>query len=103
VTDEPDAELLRTLGVSRAMLRHGSPRRGTGCAECGRTGYRGRTGVFEVLPVDPALRRVLMRTPDEHAISDAVADLPTIKDAAVAKALSGETTFDEVLRVSPRA
>jgi len=103
VTDEPDAELLRTLGVSRAMLRHGSPRRGTGCAECGRTGYRGRTGVFEVLPVDPALRRVLMRTPDEHAIADAVADLPTIKDAAVAKALSGETTFDEVLRVSPRA
>ena len=69
VTDDPDAELLRTLGVSRAMLRHGSPRRGTGCAECGRTGYRGRTGVFEVLPVDPALRRVLMRTPDEHAIA----------------------------------
>jgi type IV pilus assembly protein PilB len=102
VADEPDGELLRSLGVSRAVIRHGSPRRGTGCAECGRTGYRGRTGVFEVIPVDAALRRVLMRTPDEHAIADAVADRPTIKDAAVAKALSGETTFDEVLRVSPR-
>jgi type IV pilus assembly protein PilB len=102
VPDEPDGELLRTLGVARAVLRHGSPRRGTGCAECERTGYRGRTGVFEVLPVDPALRRVLMRTPDEHSIADAVTDLPTIKDAAVAKALSGETTFEEVLRVSPR-
>jgi type IV pilus assembly protein PilB len=102
VTDEPDGELLGSLGISRAMLRHGSPRRGTGCAECGRTGYRGRTGVFQVLPVDSALRRVLMRTPDEQVIADAVADRPTIKDAAVAKALSGETTFDEVLRVSPR-
>jgi type II secretory ATPase GspE/PulE/Tfp pilus assembly ATPase PilB-like protein len=43
-----------------------------------------------------------MRTPDEQAIADATADFPTMKDAALAKALSGETTFDEVLRVSPR-
>ncbi len=100
--DQPDPELLRSLGVSSEILRHGSPRRGTGCADCGRTGYRGRTGVFEVLSVDAALRRVLMRTPTEDAIIEAVPDLPTIKDAAVAKALSGETTFEEVLRVSPR-
>ena len=102
VTDEPDGELLRSLGISRSVVRHGSPMRGAGCADCGRTGYRGRTGVFEVLPVDAALRRVLMRTPDEQAIADATADFPTMKDAALAKALSGETTFDEVLRVSPR-
>jgi type IV pilus assembly protein PilB len=101
VADEPAAELLRSLGVSRAMLKHGSPRRGTGCTECGRTGYRGRTGVFEVLEVDAAMRQVLLRTPTEHAIADAASAMPTIKDAAVAKALSGETTFDEVLRVSP--
>ncbi len=102
VADVPDSEVLQALGVSRAMLKHGSPRRGAGCVECGRTGYRGRTGVFEVLEIDAAMRQVLLRTPTEHALADAAAGMATIKDAAVAKALSGETTFDEVLRVSPR-
>ena len=47
--------LLGALGVStRDAAPTASPRRGTGCAECGGTGYRGRTGVFEVLPVDAA-------------------------------------------------
>ena len=102
VADEPDRELLASLGIPRSVLQHGSPRRGTGCVRCSRTGYSGRVGVFEVIGVDPELRRVLMRAPTEDAITDAVADLPTIKDSAVAKALAGETTFEEVLRVTPR-
>ena len=100
--DEPDPDLLRSLGVDEALLRDATPRRGTGCADCGRTGYRGRTGVFEVLVVDRALRRVLVNDPTEKAVRDAVGDVPTIRHAALAKALSGETTFEEVLRVSPR-
>ena len=69
---------------------------------CGGTGYRGRVGVFEVLVVDQALRRVLVSDPTEQAITEAVSELPTLFHAAVAKALAGETTFEEVLRVSPR-
>ena len=102
VRDHPDEALLRSLGVDPAMLETANARHGLGCAECGGTGYRGRVGVFEVLVVDQALRRVLVSDPTEQAIAEAVSELPTLFHAAVAKALAGETTFEEVLRVSPR-
>ena len=38
----------------------------------------------------------------EHAITEAVRDMPTLFHSALAKAIAGETTFDEVLRVSPQ-
>ena len=72
------------------------------CAECGQTGYRGRVGIFEVLVVDQELRRVLVSNPTEQAVTAAVRDMPTLFHSALAKAIAGETTFDEVLRVSPQ-
>lgn len=102
VDDTPDADVVESLGVTPELLAHATPRRGSGCVDCGRTGYRGRTGVFEVVPIDAPLRRALVRSGAEEALADAVAELPTIKDAAIAAALAGTTTFDEVLRVSPR-
>jgi type II secretory ATPase GspE/PulE/Tfp pilus assembly ATPase PilB-like protein len=45
---------------------------------------------------------VLVSNPTEHAITEAVRDMPTLFHSALAKAIAGETTFDEVLRVSPQ-
>src|SRR3712207_352025 len=47
----PDAKTLTLLGLVEADLAAATPLRGRGCGECGSTGYRGRTGVFEVLPI----------------------------------------------------
>ena len=69
VPDQPDPALLLALGVDPAVLESATPRRGTGCAECGQTGYRGRVGVFEVLVVDQEMRRVLVSNPTEQAIT----------------------------------
>jgi type IV pilus assembly protein PilB len=102
VADHPDPALLRSLGVTDERLVGAAPARGLGCIECGQTGYRGRLGVFEVLPVDQPLRRVLVTDPTERAIADAATGLVTLRESAVTKALRGETTFDEVARVSPR-
>ena len=102
VPDRPDPALLLALGVDPAVLESATPRRGTGCAECGQTGYRGRVGVFEVLVVDQEMRRVLVSNPTEQAITEAARDMPTLFHSALAKAITGETTFDEVLRVSPQ-
>ena len=55
-----------------------------------------------MLPVDQDLRRVLGADPSEAAVAAATSGLRTVLDAAVAKALAGETTFEEVARVSPR-
>ena len=84
------------------MLDGATPCAAPAAASAAGRGYRGRLGVFEVLVVDQALRRVLVGDPSEQAITAATAGMPSLRDAAVAKALAGETTFDEVLRVSPR-
>jgi type IV pilus assembly protein PilB len=101
VADSPDPMLLRSLGVTDVELDSATPRRGTGCVECGDTGYRGRLGVFEVLPVDQRLRRVLAVDSSERAIADAADGLVTLRTSAVRRALQGQTTFEEVARVSP--
>ena len=102
VDDRPEPALLRALEMDPSGLDGASPARGTGCSECGQTGYRGRLGVFEVLPVDHHLRRVLGSDPSERAVTEAMTGMMTLRDAALVHALAGRTTFEEVARVSPR-
>lgn len=98
----PSARTLILLGLVDADLSGATPKRGKGCAECGGTGYRGRTGVFEVLPVNAALRKVLLSTPTEAAIGAAAREhgMTTLRAAALRAACRGETTFEEVLRAT---
>jgi CheY-like chemotaxis protein len=98
----PSARTLALLGLVEEDLADATPRRGKGCADCGGTGYRGRTGVFEVLPVTAALRKVLLSTPTEAAIGVAAREngMTTLRAAALGAAYRGETTFEEVLRTT---
>jgi type IV pilus assembly protein PilB len=98
----PAARVLKLLGIDAEDLEATTPKRGTGCAECGGTGYRGRLGVFEVLPVTASMRAVLMTTPNEGAVAAAAraAGMQTLRSSAVAKAHAGITTYEEVLRVT---
>ncbi|MGN6598407.1 MAG: ATPase, T2SS/T4P/T4SS family [Actinomycetes bacterium] len=98
----PDPTALALLGLQPRDVAHASFRQGSGCGECGNTGYRGRTGVFEVLAVDSAMRRVLLSTPTEEAVSARAraARSRTLRGAALALAFRGETTLEEVLRVT---
>ena len=96
----PSARTLALLGLVDADLTGSTPRRGKGCAECGGTGYRGRTGVFEVLPVTAGLRKMLLSTPTEAAIGAAAREhgMTTLRASGLAAAHRGETTYEEVLR-----
>ncbi len=98
----PTPRTLSLLGLREADLSTATPLRGRGCADCGGTGYRGRTGIFEVLPVSAHLRSVLLATPTEAAISAAARSqgMTTLRAAAVAAAHRGETTYEEVLRAT---
>jgi type IV pilus assembly protein PilB len=99
---EPSPRTLALLGVCADDLGDAQPLRGRGCAECGGTGYRGRLGVFEVLPVTAALRQVLLTTPTEAAIGAAARahGMLTLRASALAAAHRGETTYEEVLRAT---
>ena len=74
-----------------------------GCDQCGHTGYRGRTGVYEAVRVDETIRRLINEGGDEQAIADHAfrrsVDLAT---AARELVLAGQTTPEEAIRVSRR-
>ena len=77
---------------------------GRGCEECKGVGYRGRTGLFELLPVDDAVRQMILRRSASTEIrTHAVAQgMSTLLADARAKVLDGTTTISEMLRVCQR-
>jgi type IV pilus assembly protein PilB len=98
----PSEDTLTVLGLRPEDLATATPLRGQGCQECGGTGYRGRTAVYEVLVVDAAMRQVLMRDATEAAISAQAraAGMQTLRASALDKARAGLTSFEEALRVT---
>ncbi|MFD0586640.1 GspE/PulE family protein [Paenibacillus sp. GCM10027627] len=75
--------------------------KGEGCAECGRTGYKGRLAIHELLVVDNGLRALIMERSNDHVYYDhAVRQgmIPIVKDG-LSKAAAGLTTITEVFRV----
>ncbi|GAB7190314.1 hypothetical protein NUM3379_10200 [Kineococcus sp. NUM-3379] len=98
----PDEQTLGLLGLGIEDILDATPLKGTGCPECGGSGYRGRTAVYEVLDVDNDMRTVLMREPSETAVLEQArrAGMKSLRDSALIKAMRGETTFEEVVRVT---
>ncbi|HET7319511.1 MAG TPA: type II/IV secretion system protein, partial [Nitrospirota bacterium] len=75
---------------------------GEGCTRCRGTGYLGRTGIFEVLEVNEKIRNIIRDKADAELIRKAAIEdgMVVLREAAVKKMLKGETTFDEVIRVT---
>jgi general secretion pathway protein E len=73
-----------------------------GCERCNGTGYRGRTGVFEVLEITQPVRELIGPKTDSGVIEDAAVrgGMATLIDNAVAKCRAGLTSAAEVLRVT---
>lgn len=76
--------------------------RGRGCERCLGLGYRGRSGIYELLPVDEETRELLLARKDAATIKNAAQrkGMKSLRDAGLAKAAAGETTLEEVLRVT---
>ena len=77
--------------------------RGKGCPKCFDTGYRGRTGVFEIFPLDIKVRRMVAKGAGREAIEKMLTDpssgFISLKQSAINLVEQGVTTTDEVLRV----
>lgn len=76
--------------------------KGAGCEKCGNTGYVGRFGIFEVLPTTNEIQELVLSKASTHKIYEAAAKLGmiTMKQDGLIKVLSGETTMDEIIRVT---
>ncbi|MEJ5358061.1 MAG: ATPase, T2SS/T4P/T4SS family [Desulfobacterales bacterium] len=71
---------------------------GQGCFNCMHTGYKGRTGVFEVLVIDPMIREMILQRKPAHEITRAAVeagDFRTLRDNAIDKVVQGITTLEE--------
>lgn len=76
--------------------------KGAGCRHCLNTGYRGRTGIFELMTMDDTLRDLVMANTRSNVIKLAAAKkgMDTLFEDGLKKVLAGETTVEEVLRVT---
>ena len=97
-----DSDALKSLGINVDAGRAVSLKRGKGCRQCRGTGYYGRSAIFEVLPYTESLKRLTTADADLEAIRIRAREegLVTLRDNAVQKLLAGETTYQEVLRVT---
>jgi general secretion pathway protein E len=75
---------------------------GEGCVDCRYTGLYGRTGVFEMLDVGRRVRGLINSGKDANEITDGarIEGMETLREAAVRKLAEGQTTFEEVVRVT---
>lgn len=73
-----------------------------GCIRCGQSGYRGRTGVFEVVPMSEALRELVLERASLAEITRVATDegMRSLRDDGIAKVREGLTTLTEVARVT---
>ena len=75
-------------------------RHGRGCGHCAGTGFRGRTGVFEVLPVTEGIKLLITGGASAHQVREqAISEgMISMRAAAVGKVAEGVTTLSEVMR-----
>jgi len=107
---EADPTLVAELGLGPGSpLLHDHPggpimfTRGAGCRDCKKTGYRGRCGVYEFLVMDDTVRAMVLAGRSAAEIKKAVREgsgMRTLREDGLLKALRGDTTLDEVIRIT---
>lgn len=86
-----------TLAIDKPVTIY----RPKGCPRCGQSGYRGRTGIHELLVIDNQLQRMIHDGAPQHEIEAVVfAHNRPLQRCGLDKVLSGETALEEVLRVT---
>lgn len=99
---EMDASELRVLGVDTGLTGNVTLTKGRGCVKCRNTGYLGRIGVFEVLPLTETIKSLITADINIELVTNMAEKegMLTLRQDAVSKMLSGITTYQEVLRVT---
>jgi type IV pilus assembly protein PilB len=99
---ELPAQALIDLGVPAEEAKPIHTWKGKGCSHCGDTGYRGRTALYEVMRITDELRELVLAGGTAAELKQQAIDdgMVTLRQAGITKISSGETTLEEVLRVT---
>jgi general secretion pathway protein E len=95
-------EVWQSLAEDRQIPKPATVYRPVGCPECRQTGYRGRTGLYELLTVTQPFSKLIKEETDIHALrQQSIADgLKPLRIAGALKIAEGVTTAEEVLKVT---
>lgn len=98
----PDAQLLASTGLGRFCAPGQPIYRAVGCEHCRHTGYRGRTGIHELLVLDEPLRRAIIEGRDANSLHTLAAQsgMLNLFEDGLRKVAAGTTTLDELARVT---
>jgi type IV pilus assembly protein PilB len=93
---EPSKEALKAWGINNRG--NANFVKGKGCFNCMHTGYKGRTGVYEVMTINDEIKDLILRRQSSHAIQQAAlnsGNFKSLKENAAEKAVKGITTLEE--------
>ena len=95
-----DDDMLEAAQIPAKQLEQLKFYRGEGCERCDGTGYKGRQGLYEVMPISPTIRRMIMQGDGADVMKEqAVAEgMLTLRDDGLIKVNRGVTTLEEVLK-----
>jgi len=93
------------MGISAQDIKNMGAKgfyKGKGCARCGNTGYYGRMGTLEILFIDDEIRDMIIKRASSDRIKDYAVKhgMTTLRDNALRKFFNGDTTLEEVIRIT---
>jgi len=100
----PPHRILRRLGLSLSDVKSFPLGKGRGCSNCNFTGYRGRTGIHELLVLNSEIMDAILRKLPSFELRDISmqsTEMCTLQEDGIVKVLKGITTFEEVLGQAP--
>jgi general secretion pathway protein E/type IV pilus assembly protein PilB len=98
----PTENELRSLGIDQAKAASATFRKGKGCGDCNKTGYRGRMGIFEIFVIEDEVRKLIYEKVPATVLRTRARELGmrTLREDGTRKALAGLTTPDEVIKAT---
>ncbi|MDI6752484.1 MAG: ATPase, T2SS/T4P/T4SS family [bacterium] len=95
---EVNPEIAKSLGIKEKTLLY----QGKGCKNCNQIGYKGRTGIYEVMAVNEAIKSMIIEQEPGYRIEETAREngMVTLRESATKKVLAGITTVEELYRVT---
>ena len=97
---QPSEALLRQLGFDETTVADRQFYYGTGCEKCHRTGYKGRVGIYELLPMSEALHELIVARASSVVLRQKAIEegMRPLRESGLAAIFAGDTTIEEVVK-----
>lgn len=97
---DPEPKLIEELNLPSEEMKNILFYRGRGCSQCNKTGYKGRTGIFEFIRITENLKPLIMQKTPTAAIREVAKKegMKTLREDGIEKIKQGITTIEEVIR-----